>query len=681
MKKQLIAITLLLAMLLCVFGACGEDAKENESLSTPEVTDSITESDDSFESLEESVDTENISSEEESSEDEASQEEEEATTAQEFFAKNGGYASAGNVNIPACATATDTPHLYKLPIETPRSDGFSALVNGNLLFVFYWDESDLGALYSLETGELIKTVTMPFWYDKGVLNDGGFWIADKSNMEIVFYDKDGNDSLAYLGDPTLEDGEEYAISAISVSPDGKYALAARSDTNTLALVDIETSHVTEHDLELNVSVWDIKYNSRGFIACLSNDNYYVLDPITGNSEDIMLNTQYSLMGDLIDYSSSGYIVLGSLNSDQKLLMPMQDDEVLYDVKLGYAATYHILYDASVRFYNIASGTFISEISLASDAYGTIVQFNRDGSAMLIAPSAEGCEIYIYDVATAAAETENTPVEVTLLNNVDMALMTAEKVEQIYAKTGVELIYGAEGNDYITYDYVAHAETDPYKIFIAVVKIEDTLALYPQGMLKEAYEATHLGLRIYLCGTIYGVAGDSLSEAGAFVTDDGGYIILALDINEAVTVNLPHELSHVFDRRISYVSENGNVDWMTVWNDTAPGDDAYTFVYSDYENNKRYTAAWESDPANVWFIDGYSRVSPTEDRARIIENLFHKEISEYNGYFEYENIKNKAVLYSYILRQCFPSCNTNTTHYWEQGLGTVDDSVLDLFAQG
>ena len=36
---------------------------------------------------------------------------------------------------------------------------------------------------------------------------------------------------------------------------------------------------------------------------------------------------------------------------------------------------------------------------------------------------------------------------------------------------------------------------------------------------------------------------------------------------------------------------------------------------------------------------------------------------------------KARLYSFILRQCFPSCNGEEAPFWERFLGVIDESVL------
>ena len=82
------------------------------------------------------------------------------------------------------------------------------------------------------------------------------------------------------------------------------------------------------------------------------------------------------------------------------------------------------------------------------------------------------------------------------------------------------------------------------------------------------------------------------------------------------------------------------------------------------------------PENVWFVDGYARTFPTEDRARLFEYMFMpQDDSVSRNIYDFDNLVNKAKLYSYILRQCFPSCNTETSNVWEKNLGVIDSSVV------
>jgi hypothetical protein len=126
-----------------------------------------------------------------------------------------------------------------------------------------------------------------------------------------------------------------------------------------------------------------------------------------------------------------------------------------------------------------------------------------------------------------------------------------------------------------------------------------------------------------------------------------------------------------------MSDPEETDWLALWESATPVPDAYTYSYDDYYDNYKYTISdGYDDPENVWFTDSYGRTFPTEDRARLFEYMLTPEDDAgYLDIYSYENLVYKAKLYSYILRQCFPSCNTEEANSWERNLGVIDSSVL------
>ena len=122
---------------------------------------------------------------------------------------------------------------------------------------------------------------------------------------------------------------------------------------------------------------------------------------------------------------------------------------------------------------------------------------------------------------------------------------------------------------------------------------------------------------------------------------------------------------MFDRKIRSV----HADYDEEWADLSPSG-AYTYSYSNYEDNLLYTPYDSS--YGVWFVDGYSRTYPTEDRARIMENLFNtsEENADKSIFAENQNIKEKAIQYCSILRECFSSCDSEDLLPWEIGLAQL-----------
>jgi hypothetical protein len=308
------------------------------------------------------------------------------------------------------------------------------------------------------------------------------------------------------------------------------------------------------------------------------------------------------------------------------------------------------------------------------------QFCDDGLLFVSAVKGGSCVCYLYDLVSASkspAEETGLREELSITDSLDDLIDAyARRVSQKY---GIEIICGSKGNDFPMEDYLAKAETDPGTVFSALQEVDLVLSRYPEGMLAEAIGA-YSGLQLYLCSSLYGVDAAAQDRVGGFTTDHGGYIVVVMDVYNGIGSTLPHELSHVFDRHISSCSTM-YFDWMDIWEDVTPYDDAYLNTYEGYEHATEYTAGYESNYNNIWFTDGYGRTYPTEDRARLMECMFDSETGFMKDLLEYDNLAYKARLYSYILRQCFTSCQVEEELYWERFTGIPNESEFaDLINQ-
>lgn len=233
---------------------------------------------------------------------------------------------------------------------------------------------------------------------------------------------------------------------------------------------------------------------------------------------------------------------------------------------------------------------------------------------------------------------------------------AADIDQLKAEVadlGIEIYTGSQGNDFQSSGYVGLALLDDYDVFLYLRQVVSLIKKYPDGMLREAWEsAKKKGIRLYLCGTLYG-AGGGLDTAGAVAFSEDGYLCVAFDCRQnSMQTNLPHEFSHMFDTRIGYVFEKTGRDWIAEFEALTPYE--YALNYDNYYKLHKFTFDNENNPENVWYIDEYSRTFSTEDRARIMENLWNAD-DEYNArYFKNDHIREKAVFYCYMLRQCFTS---------------------------
>jgi hypothetical protein len=511
-------------------------------------------------------------------------------------------------------------------------------------------------------------VTLPAWNVTGYLEDGRLWCVDLDSFEVCTYATDGTPTLLQVPAEMKENAYQNAF----LSPDERYFLALSAES-TLSLWDLESGTCREITPK-GGPYWSIEY-ADGTFYLPATYGVLSLDPTNGSTVVYDSSDSYgSLYGSLWHLFRDGAFVLGETDPTEKRFYAfLPGEEAIWDVMHGCAVTNFYDVGNTLKFYDLRAGVLLAEYASDPAYYGIHALFLPNGCVLILEFGEKGSDIHLFDLPAAA--TAGTPIETLLLTDGELKAEIHRMSAETEAATGVDLLYGSEGNDFVIYDYIGEAETDLLDVYHSVKKVCELLALYPEGMLREAYEDTHKGLLIYLCGTIYGKTGSSLSQAGGLTTEKDGYILVAVDVHNNLAYDIPHELSHVFDRRINYISDQTGTDWMAVWEQATPVKNAYLYTYDDYGENYRYTAWNESKDKNVWFVDGYARTFPTEDRARIMENLFNPAGDGIAEILRFDNLQTKARLYCYILRECFTSCDADTVLYWETHLGTIDHSVI------
>lgn len=128
-------------------------------------------------------------------------------------------------------------------------------------------------------------------------------------------------------------------------------------------------------------------------------------------------------------------------------------------------------------------------------------------------------------------------------------------------------------------------------------------------------------------------------------------IIAMNIGIfANETNTCHELMHNIESNL-----NKKGEYFSDWYKLNPKNHTYTYSYKETDNNK-YTIG-ESNINNVYFVDSYANTYPTEDMARIFENICNtNEDSMLNTY---PNLYKKGVYLRDIMYKHFPSLKETT----------------------
>lgn len=594
---------------------------------------------------------------------------------QDFFTRHGQDIPAAD-QIPDYAQTTDTANLYTLPLELPASDTIRQIMTcGNTLYICYWlpfTEMPEGCgirAYDLATGNTLYDVSCPDWSDFDPLDDGGLWFIEYETMTVYLYDAAGRFTSVCL-ETSTEDPTPY-IYDTCVDPTGQYLLFLYDSGPPVVIHDLKTGAVTTPEFPDQTYFYTAQYQQGCFLLNDYDREIYLLDPRTGECEQGSAVINCDDIKDGIGYmTQEESIVLAGIDGDPTCYyLESEPNRWLSDLSHGCAVLNSYHYGTMVHVLDLRNERLLADISLPN-CYTVFSLFLDNGSLLILAAGDDGNALYIYD--TAAVPQDAEPLNSYQCTQEELEAETARIAQNVWDATGIELLYGSQGNDFVISDYVGVAELEPFKVFQAVNTVAKILDRYPDGMLREAWELTSDGLRIYLCGSLYGIYAGTLDTAGGVTTNMGRYIIVAMDINEPIDSVLPHELSHVFDQRISYMWEVQ--DWFAIWESIHPFSNPYIYSYDFYYEYTNYTPVDEDDPDDVWFVDSYGRTFPTEDRAKIMEVLWRSG-EEPDYLLEYEHILAKAKLYCYILRQCFPSCNTGEGPFWEQFLGVIDESVL------
>lgn len=258
------------------------------------------------------------------------------------------------------------------------------------------------------------------------------------------------------------------------------------------------------------------------------------------------------------------------------------------------------------------------------------------------------------------------VEVEILKTDSLANENDAIAARIGEKWGVKVYYQPHLLHLVASDYSAAAITDPDLLRTHLLQLESALSAYPEGFFNDLCYGDYTHLEIYLCGKFTPLTPDGITTAEAISNTRGSAMVIGLNVRylegEYPRV-LAHELLHIMERRIDQI----DVDILSEWISLTPGGhDAYYYSYHDENGNEMndlsHTYYFESDPANAYFVDAYSKSFPTEDRARIFEKLVESAGDPY--FADSPVMMAKARTLCRIIRDCFPSVAALGHASWE-----------------
>ena len=234
----------------------------------------------------------------------------------------------------------------------------------------------------------------------------------------------------------------------------------------------------------------------------------------------------------------------------------------------------------------------------------------------------------------------------------------QRARELGEKYGV-IIYVADDCKTQFDEFYASQISDYDQVNRALDILDEALGKYPEGFFRQLRYGSIHSIRIHL---ITDLMADGSGRYGdgyvAFAQNMWDHYMIVIDIEDTDCQTYYHEFSHVIDsylewdageREEALFSEEG-------WSDRNPA----------WFNGYSYDYSVEHELVNdAYFVDGYSTISPTEDRARVMEYA----MSDY-GFYTFEDkqgLQMKLQYYCQCIRDAFDTTGWPETLPWEQYL--------------
>ena len=240
---------------------------------------------------------------------------------------------------------------------------------------------------------------------------------------------------------------------------------------------------------------------------------------------------------------------------------------------------------------------------------------------------------------------------------EMEAQIQSRVEEIEQKFDLSIFVGLETKvNY--YDFEVVQTTDWDAVEKALDTLEDALEDYPPDFFRQLRYGSIHRTEIHLVGALTAINSEYTDSYVAFVQENHDHHLMVVDIFLTDVGNYYHEFSHIIDSVLEWDAAQrpeamfSDETWCSLNPRWFPG---YTYTYSWEQHVQDYTC----------FIDSYSTINPTEDRARILEYA----MIEYGEYYFTPGtvLFTKLEYYCKCIRDAFDTTLWPETVLWEQYL--------------
>ena len=239
----------------------------------------------------------------------------------------------------------------------------------------------------------------------------------------------------------------------------------------------------------------------------------------------------------------------------------------------------------------------------------------------------------------------------------MQAQVESRVEELEQEYGLNILVGQE-TDVIFYDFEVEQVTDWADILDALNTLEDALQDYPEDFFRQLRYGDVQRTEIHLVGELISITEEYSDTYVAFVQEDYDSHVMVVDIYMADQGAYYHEFSHIIDTFLEWDAMQRT--------DALFSEEGWCNLNPSWFSGYSYTYSWEQEVLDyTCFIDSYSTISPTEDRARVLEYAMVQY--DYDYFEEGTVLAQKLAYYCQCIRDAFDTTGWPDTVLWEQYL--------------
>lgn len=317
-------------------------------------------------------------------------------------------------------------------------------------------------------------------------------------------------------------------------------------------------------------------------------------------------------------------------------------------------------DGTLSLYD-SKGVFLSACALPGRYVQSIVWQEKLGGYLLLVSNGEGGNCLLFWDIRANTDGENLQTQSLADLQAAPGGMSAdaslyERAQSLSDHFGVEIRIADQCETEFAY-FSCYQVSDYGPVSAGLDLLEDALSVFPEGFFRQLIYGHIDRVQFQLVGGLTATNGFGGDMSYAAFTDANGSVCkIVLDIYSLSKNSVWHELSHAIDRRLAWdamyrdealYSEEG-------WSALNPTGFAYTGEYGSLGTNIR--PEWYS-----CFIDDYSMINATEDRARIFEHAVENSGTLFR---DAPGLIAKLQYYSDCIRDCFDTELWSETTTWE-----------------